>query len=93
LSFALSIVKSLSYDLFIPVGFAAILLVYSLIKRRWLTFFVTGGLACHWFIVFVLAPASYFKYYFPVFIISYFYGIALLIWLFNRKKGLKCPVA
>ena len=91
-SFGVSVVKSFAYNLFIPVIFAAVLLVYSLIKKKWFSFFVTGGLMCHWFIVFVLAPASYFKYYFPVYILSYFYAAALLIWAFTRKDGRACPL-
>ena len=89
-SSAFSIVKALSYNLFIPVVFAAICLIYSLIKRKWYFFFAFGGLAAHAFIVFILAPASYFKYYFPVYIMSYFYLTVLLIWYFSgRKKTVK----
>ncbi|MCR5591869.1 MAG: hypothetical protein K6F73_10105 [Lachnospiraceae bacterium] len=89
---AISIVKSLSYNLFIPVAIAFVLALASLIGRNWYTFFVSGGLAAHWFIVFVLAPASYFKYYFPVYILSYFYVTVLLIWFFSARKTLVCPV-
>ena len=83
-----SVVKSLSYNLFIPVVFAFLSLIYCLVKRKWFGFFVFGGLAAHWFIVFVLAPASYFKYYFPVYIMSYFFMIALVIYLLFARKGL-----
>ena len=91
-SFAISVVKSLSYNLFIPVTVVLVMLIYSLVRRRWFTFFVSGGLMCHWFIVFVLAPASYFKYYFPVYIMAYFYVLAIAIWFFNRKHGIGSPV-
>ncbi|MCR5687554.1 MAG: hypothetical protein K6G58_05995 [Lachnospiraceae bacterium] len=83
---AFSVVKSLSYNLFIPTGFAAALALYCLIRRRWCTFFVSGGMIAHAFIVFILAPASYFKYYFPVYILSYFYIILILIWYFGGRK-------
>ena len=69
----ISIIKTIAYNLFIPCMIMIALFVYSLIKKRWFTFFVSGGLMMHWFIVFLLAPASYFKYYFPVYIIAYFY--------------------
>ena len=78
-SFAISVVKSLAYNLFIPVVFAAVALFYTLIKRKWFGMFIFGGLAAHFAIVFVLAPASYFKYYFPVYIMSYFFMTALVI--------------
>lgn len=69
----ISVVKTLSYNLYIPLLLVAVYLIISLIKRKWFDFFVMGGLLCHWFIVFILAPASYFKYYFPVYIVAYFY--------------------
>ncbi len=72
-SFGISIVKTLSYNLFIPVTIIILLCLFALIKRRWFTFFLSGGLIMHFVIVFVLAPASYFKYYFPIYIIAYFY--------------------
>lgn len=79
LSFGISIVKSLAYNLFIPCAIALLLCIYSLFRRRWYTFFVTGGLIAHWFIVFILAPASYFKYYFPVYMTAYFYLFLILL--------------
>ena len=89
---AVSIVKSLAYNLFIPAVFAALMCIVCLIKRKWFGFFVAGGLIAHWSIVFVLAPASYFKYYFPVYIMSYFFITVLLIWNFaGKKRGLSCP--
>lgn len=83
--FVISAVKTVSYNLFIPVGFALLLLVYSLIKRKWFYFFAAAGLVAHWFIVLVLAPASYFKYYFPVYIMSYFYLITMIIGHFTKR--------
>lgn len=79
LSFGISIVKTLSYNLFIPCLITLLLCIYALFRRRWFTFFVTGGLIAHWFIVFVLAPASYFKYYFPVYMTAYFYLFLILL--------------
>lgn len=81
ISFGLSVVKSLAYNLFIPCLISLSLCIYSLIRKRWFTFFVTGGLIAHWFIVFILAPASYFKYYFPVYMTAYFYLFLILLQL------------
>ncbi len=87
LSFGISIVKTVSYNLFLPLIFVLLLCLYSLFKKRWLTFFITGGLLAHWLIVFILAPASYFKYYFPVYMIAYFYLLLIILqWFHNRRK-------
>lgn len=86
ISFAISIVKTIAYNLFIPCSIILLLCIYALIRKRWFTFFVTGGLIAHWFIVFVLAPASYFKYYFPVYFIAYFYAFLLIMQsIYNRN--------
>lgn len=85
-AFGISVVKTILYNLFVPCFIILALCIYSLVRRRWFTFFVTGGLIAHWFIVFVLAPASYFKYYFPIYIMGYFYLIATLIYLYTHRK-------
>ena len=91
--FAVSVVKTVTYNLFIPVLFAAGAFIYSLIRRRWHGFFVFGGLILHFLIVFILAPASYFKYYFPVYILSYFYMILIFIrLLLCQDKAKRYPV-
>lgn len=88
ISFAVSVIKTITYCLYIPTVFTVCMLVYSLARRRWFSFFVSGGVAAHWFLVFVLAPASYFKYYFPVYITAYFYMIFMLIRRFDTdRKG------
>lgn len=90
---AVSLVKTVSYNLFIPVIIVFALLLVSLFKKKWYSFFFFGGVICHWFIVFILAPASYFKYYFPVYIMAYFYVCILAIWLLaGKKKDCKSPL-
>jgi len=84
-----SIFKSLSYNIFIPFIVIIAIFIYAIIKRRWFTFFVCGGILAHWFIVFILAPASYFKYYFPVYMCGYMYVLMLLIQTIYNKKALK----
>lgn len=73
-----SVFKSLSYNLFIPCVLVVIFWAVTLIRKKWLYFFLMSGLICHWFIVYILAPASYFKYYLPVYMIAYFALIARL---------------
>ncbi|MCR5507532.1 MAG: hypothetical protein K6F34_02475 [Lachnospiraceae bacterium] len=88
--FIVSIIKTVSYNIFIPLFAALFLCLYSLARGRWFSFFVTGGLLAHWFIVFVLAPASYFKYYFPVYMTAYLYIFLLIIeGLYNKKHPVK----
>lgn len=90
ISFAVSIVKTVTYNLFIPLVIVLLLGFYSLIRGRWFSFFIMGGLLAHWFIVFVLAPASYFKYYFPVYITAYLYLFLLIIeQIYNKKHPVK----
>ncbi len=84
-AFALSFVKSLAYNLFIPMVFVLVIFVCSIAGRDMFSFFLSGGLLAHWSIVFVLAPASYFKYYFPVYITAYFWMIFLLIGFYVRR--------
>ncbi|HAG68776.1 MAG TPA: hypothetical protein DCL38_02235 [Lachnospiraceae bacterium] len=85
-SFAISVVKTVSYNLFIPVSVIIVLCIYALFKKRWFTFFATGGLIAHFMIVFVLAPASYFKYYFPVYIMAYLYVMLIIMRLVQRRR-------
>ena len=94
IKFVFSVFKSLSYNLFIPHCILLALFIYSIFRKRIFTFFLTGGLICHWFIVFVLAPASYFKYYFPIYMIAYFYLILLAIQLlYNHKTNPKNKIS
>ncbi|MBO4374975.1 MAG: hypothetical protein J5829_07690 [Lachnospiraceae bacterium] len=91
--FIVSIIKTIAYNLYIPMLLLLLLFVYSLVKTaHWkkkettgpspclhaFTAVMTFGLFAHWFIVFVLAPASYFKYYFPVYFTVYFWYILML---------------
>lgn len=88
--FVFSVIKTTAYNLFIPLVTVLLLGFYSLIRGRWFSFFIMGGLLAHWFIVFVLAPASYFKYYFPVYITAYLYLFLLIIeQIYNKKHPVK----
>ncbi len=90
---AVSTVKTVSYNLYIPLFILMFILIYSLIRGRWFTFLLTGGLIAHWFIVFILAPASYFKYYFPVYITAYLYLFLLIAaGIYNRRHSEKIQI-
>lgn len=93
ISFGISIVKVFAYNLFIPHLILLGLWLYSIFRKRLYTFFVTSGLCCHWFIVFILAPASYFKYYFPIYMTAYFYLILLIIQAVYNKYHHENPIS
>lgn len=86
-SFAVSIVKIIAYNLYIPMILLIVLFIWSLCKTKERTFFLMLSLClfAHFTIVFVLAPASYFKYYFPIYFTVYFFVILLAI-LHKPKK-------
>ena len=81
ISFIVSIVKMVSYNLYIPMILLILLFIWSLCRIKERAFFVMLSLClfAHFTIVFVLAPASYFKYYFPVYFTTYFFVILLIL--------------
>lgn len=81
----ISIIKTLAYNLYIPCLITLGFWVWSFCRKRWQEFFIWSGLCCHWFIVFVLAPASYFKYYFPIYMMGYFFAVYQLIGLCRSR--------
>lgn len=76
-----SIVKALFYNLYIPHILLLIGFLMGLIKKKPFLFFASAGLIGHFIIVFVLAPASYFKYYFPV-----YFTVYLFLTVFMERK-------
>ena len=83
---AFSAAKALFYNLYIPCFILLLGCVMFLLKRMWFEFFAAGGLIGHYVIVFVLAPASYFKYYFPIYFTVYLY-LAVSAAGFLQRKG------
>ena len=92
LSFVVSLVKTVAYNLYIPMILLALMLIWSLIKIKERAFFTMLSLClfAHFTIVFILAPASYFKYYFPVYFTTYFF-ILLLLLLRPEKNAVSIP--
>ena len=85
-----SAVKAGFYNLYIPHLLLLLGWIISLIKKKWYVFFAASGLIGHFIIVFVLAPASYFKYYFPVYFTVYLYLTLFLITaVYNRNRDTK----
>ncbi|MCR4908462.1 MAG: hypothetical protein K5985_06480 [Lachnospiraceae bacterium] len=91
----LSLVKTVAYNLYLPHLLLFLLCLYALFRSRWWTVSMCAGLMCHSFIVFVLAPASYFKYYFPIYFVVYFWMIFLCIgeaWNLTHREERKILV-
>lgn len=73
-------------NLFIPLIIIGLIFIYSIIKKDLFYFLLTGMLLGHTLIVFITAPASYFMYYFNVYITGLVLGIIFLInYIYNRK--------
>ncbi len=74
---AISLVKTVAYNLYFPMLLLILMFVWSIlkIKERAFFFMLSLCLFAHFTIVFILAPASYFKYYFPVYFTIYFFTL------------------
>lgn len=78
--------KDIVYDVYLPLLIILILWVYSVIRKNPYFFFATSGIIGHFIIVFVLSPASYFKYYFPIYMMGYFYLILIICMLISKTN-------
>lgn len=74
--YALVLERFLVWQLYIPTLTIILCVIYSLIKKRWLELVTTVGVFGHHCIVFLLMPASYFKYFYIVYLVGYF----ILLW-------------
>lgn len=71
----------------IPTTLALIIiLVGSLIRRQWLLAFLCGLLLLHVVLIFLTAPASYFMYYFPIYLVGNFLMALLLLKYLERSE-------
>lgn len=82
--------KTVAANLYIPFFIIAGTMVYTGIKRKWSFFILAGGIIVHTFITVLLSPAAYFKYYYHMYLIGYFW-LFLIIWRYfylkmNRKE-------
>ena len=83
----ISLIKVIAYNLYLPMILLIIMFIWSLLKIKERAFYLMLSLClfAHFSIVFVLAPASYFKYYFPVWFSVYFFAL-LNICLFTDSS-------
>lgn len=78
-------------NLVIPLVVLAIMFIVSIFKKKLITFLLSGMLIGHTLLVFLTAPASYFMYYYNIFLIGMFIGIfSLISMIYNlRNKKIK----
>ncbi len=79
-------------NLFVAFLIIGIIFIYSIIKKKLFYFLLSGMLIGHSVIVFFTAPASYFMYYFNVYITSLVIGVIFLIDYIYYKKYKKSYV-
>lgn len=77
--------------LYIPLILVFFFFFRALVKKDWLLFWICGGMLMNALIVFVLKPASYFKYFYVLYLSGYFLLIIYVVPKFkrwrDRKKG------
>ena len=66
---------------------------WTLIKRDWLTWFITSGHLCHFAITTALLPAAYFKYYYAEYLYAFLTATMLVCLLRRRSREKKTAAA
>ncbi len=79
----------LTNNFLIPIIIIGLLFVTSIFKKDLFLFLICGMLLGHTFILFITAPASYFMYYFNVFLTGWFIGMIYLIKMIVEFKNKK----
>lgn len=76
-------------NLVIPLLILVIMFIVSIFKKKLITFLLSGMLLGHTLLVFLTAPASYFMYYYNIFLIGMFLGVFTLISMICNLKNKK----
>lgn len=87
IKYGLVVERFLVYQLYVPTLIIVIMGVYFLIKKRWLELFTALGVFGHSCIVFLLMPASYFKYFYIVYLVGYFMLLWYILEGWTKKSG------
>lgn len=74
-------------NLMVPLVLLMILLVLSIVKKKLLLFLSSGMFLGHTFLIFFTAPASYFMYYYSVFLAGLFLGLFVILIGIARRKN------
>jgi len=83
---ASNIFYRITSNLLIPLLMIGLIFIYSIIKKKLFLFLLTGMLIGHTFILFITSPASYFMYYFNVYLCGWFLGILMIVILILKRK-------
>ena len=79
--------------LYLPTLWIVVLWFWTLIKRDWLTWFITSGHLCHFAITTALLPAAYFKYYYSEYLYAFLTATMLVCLLRRRSREKKTAAA
>ena len=79
-------IVNLSSKVWIPTLLVFVLCIAALVKRWWLTFWLTGGAIGNWLLVVTLMPAAYAKYFYVDYLLGYFLLFMGLCQLLSNAK-------
>lgn len=85
----MSLFNRITGNLLIPILFIGVIFIYSIFKKNLFWFLLTGMLIGHTSILFFTAPASYFMYYFNIYLCGWIIGIYYIIYFITKNKLLK----
>lgn len=77
--------KKVQWNLYIPALLGVLELIYTYWKKRWIEFIILIGVVIHTGIVFIMAPSSYFHYYYVMYCMSYYMFFILFLKLRKEK--------
>lgn len=87
LSRPLVAVRNLCCRVMYPTLLVVLFCIWSLIGKKWLPFWLTGGAICNWAMVTALMPAAYAKYFYVTYLLGYFLLFAGICHLITGKKN------
>ncbi len=79
--------------LYLPTLWLFAVWIWTLVKKRWLLWFVTSGHLCHMVITTLLLPAAYFKYYYSEYLYAFLTLVLALCFLQRQRRARKAERA
>lgn len=87
-SSVLNLYESLTSSLNIPLIVMLVVTIMSIIKQKWLTFFMAGFSIAHCMVTLLFSPAAYFKYYYHMYLLGWLFLIVIVIGINSRIESL-----
>ncbi len=78
--------KKTNYNLYLPVFLSILILIYGFLKKEINLVLMFMGILCHFAITVLLMPASYFKYFYAMYLCSYVFFAIIFIEYFNNQN-------